>query len=234
MYVGTEDYLGRLEGGLREHGDPERAQGQKSYMKEKFQFFGLRAPERRELTRDLLRKNELPPMEDLRTITESLWDRPEREYQYFGVELLERYVHHEDSLSMYEYIIVNKSWWDTVDRIAKNLVGGYFQMYPQQREAYIGKWLNSGNIWLQRTCLLFQLGYKEDTDVDMLFDVILELKDKNEFFIQKAIGWSLREYSKVDPGMVESFIKREKLSPLATREGMKVIGRASNRSRVTE
>lgn len=193
MYVGPEDYLERLESILAEHGDPERAQGQKWYMKEKFQFFGLKAHERRELTRNLVRKNELPPMEDLQTIIKSLWDRPEREYQYFGVELLERYGHQEDSISLYEYVIVNKSWWDTVDRIAKNLVGGYLQMYPQHRDAYIEKWLNSGNTWLQRTGLIFQLGYKEDTDVELLFDVIRELKDKNEFFIQKAIGWSLRE-----------------------------------------
>ena len=227
MYGGPDDYLDRLEGVLREHGDPERAQGQKRYMKEKFQFFGLKANERRELTRDLLKKNERPPMEELGAMVESLWDRPEREYQYFGVELLERYGHHEDSVSLYEYIIVNKSWWDTVDRIAKNLVGGYLQMYPQHRDAYIEKWLNSGNIWLQRTCLLFQLAYKKDTDVKLLFDVIRELKDKNEFFIQKAIGWSLREYSKVDPVVVESFIKRENLSSLATREEMKVIKSAT-------
>jgi 3-methyladenine DNA glycosylase AlkD len=122
-----------------------------------------------------------------------------------------------------EYIIENKSWWDTVDFIAKKLVGRYFIEYPEYRDEFIEKWLKSDNIWLQRTTILFQLAYKEETDVKLLFDIIKKLKDIDEFFIQKAIGWSLREYSRTDPDKVEKFIKENDLSNLSSKEGMRII-----------
>ena len=122
-------------------------------------------------------------------------------------------------------MITHKSWWDTIDRIAKKLVGEYFKVFPDKVDPYIEKWLESDNIWLQRTCLLFQLGYKEETDVDLLFKLVEELSEIDEFFIQKAIGWALREYSKIDPEVIRNFITSHDLSSLATREGLKIINK---------
>ncbi len=219
------EYVAKVEEALEEQADPERAEDKKEYMRNKFEFFGIDAQPRRKVTREFKRKENRPDHEDLERVIEELWKKPEREIQYFGSELVERYKKEftEDIIELFEFMITNKSWWDTVDRIAKKSVGEYFRKYPERREEYIKKWLSSGDIWLQRTCLLFQLSYKEETDVDLLFDIIEELKDIDEFFIQKAIGWSLREYSRTEPELVEDFIKDHELSSLSTREGMKVI-----------
>lgn len=120
-------------------------------------------------------------------------------------------------------MVVQKTWWNTVDYIAANLIGGYFQKYPEKRDIYIDKWLNSNNIWLQRCTLLFQLKYKEDLDTLLLSRCILELKDTKEFFLNKAIGWSLRQHLKVDPEWVRQFIEKTQLSNLSVREGSKYI-----------
>ena len=109
-------------------------------------------------------------------------------------------------------MIVNKSWWDTVDYIAANLVGNYFRIYHQQTHQTMHKWLDSGNIWLQRTTLIFQLKYKENTDVDLLTRHILALKDSKAFFIRKAIGLALKEYSKTNPDWVREFVDKTSLS----------------------
>ena len=107
--------------------------------------------------------------------------------------------------------------------IAKKLVGEYFLLFPDKRDFFIQKWLQSQNIWLQRSTLLFQLGYKKSTDSHLLFDLIIRLKEIDAFFIQKAIGWSLREYSKSNPDQVMQFIKKHDLSALSRKEGMKYL-----------
>ena len=173
------------------------------------------------------RKSNRPEYEKITQIIKKLWAKPEREYQYFATELVERYEKkfQEDIIDLFEYMITHKSWWDTVDRISKNLVGSYFIKFPNKRDQYLKLWLDSNNIWLQRTCILFQLAYKENTDYKLLFDIITELKGIDEFFIQKAIGWALREYSKVDVERVKDFIENHELSPLSKREGLKYINK---------
>lgn len=159
------------------------------------------------------------------TVVKKFWQLPEREFQYFAQELILKYEddYTEDIIDLFEYMLTNKSWWDTVDHIAKKLVGEYFKIFAEKKDQKIKEWLDSGNIWLQRTALLFQLGYKEKTDAQLLFDVIERLKNIDEFFIQKAIGWSLREYSKIEPLAVVKFTNSHQLSSLAKREALKIV-----------
>lgn len=141
-------------------------------MKNNFNFFGIKAHQRRKLTREFMQKNRRPNYEKLDIVIKKLWDMEEREYQYFATELLEKYEKKftKEIICLFEYMIINKSWWDTIDIIPKKLVGKYFNLFPEIREEYVQKWVESNNIWLQRTTLLFQLGYKESTDVEFLFD----------------------------------------------------------------
>ncbi|MBN2135876.1 MAG: DNA alkylation repair protein, partial [Acidobacteria bacterium] len=157
-----------------------------------------------------------------------LWNLEHREFQYFAVGLLDKYVKKVpgDFINIYEWMIINKSWWDTVDAIAANLVGLHFQRFPDLITPRTEKWMKSGAMWLQRTALLFQLRYKDKTDFDLMTRYIIELKDEKEFFIRKAIGWALREYSKTDPDTVFKFVKQNKLAPLSEREALKVIERS--------
>jgi len=119
------------------------------------------------------------------------------------------------------WILSKILWWDSVDVIAPKILGAWFKLYPEQIKPAIAQWLKSDNIWLQRSCLLFQLKYKEKTDTQFLTSVIDQLKDSNEFFIKKAIGWVLREYAKTDSEFVKEFVNSRQLSSLSRREALK-------------
>lgn len=220
-----DEYIQEITQIFKKQSNPDYAEQMKKYMKNKFEFFGIKAQPRRKATRKFMEKARRPGYDKLEIVIKRLWDLPEREYQYFGTEFLERYKkeYKEEIINLFEYMITHKSWWDTVDEISKKLVGNYFKLFPESKKGIIEKWVKSSNIWLQRSTLLFQLGYKENTDVKLLFDLVKELKDIDEFFIQKAIGWSLREYSKLEPELVKKFVEENKLSSLSRREALKII-----------
>ncbi len=216
-------YLTPLTRLFAENADPENAVAMKKYMRDLFEFHGIKSPERRVLTRQFLQEQGLPEIEQIEAIVKQLWQLPEREYQYFGVGLLERMRKRlqPDHAALLEYLITTKSWWDTVDGLASHSVGGLFARYPETRQRYLARWRASDNFWLRRTTLLFQLGYKGNTDVQLLFDLIAENLGSSEFFINKAIGWALREYSKTDPAAVQQFVAGTPLEPLSEREALK-------------
>lgn len=221
----VKEYIEELEEIFEKHADKEKAIQMGKYMRNKFDFFGLHAKQRRKLSRHLQKTDNRPPHSQLGQVIIKLWSKDKRELHYFAMELFERFKadFRIGDIKLMVYMIENKSWWDTVDFISKKLVGKYFKTYPQFKAEFNNKWIKSNSIWLQRTALLFQLAYKEETDSELLFKNIKKLKDIDEFFIQKAIGWSLREYSRTDPEKVDNFIKNNELSSLSTREGMKVI-----------
>jgi 3-methyladenine DNA glycosylase AlkD len=108
-----------------------------------------------------------------------------------------------------------------VDTLAGNPIGVHFQRFPDVREKTLAKWRKSENFWLRRTCILFQLNYKGETDFDLLCEIIRENLGSKEFFINKAIGWALRQYARTDPKAVKKFVKAAELHPLSRREAMK-------------
>lgn len=213
--------------------NPEEAIPMQQYMRNQFEFLGIRSPEREELFKAWVKQNGLPTIEELPGILTALWDMPEREYQYTALDLLAKMQRklEKEHIDVLEWLIVHKSWWDTVDGIAPNAVGYLFQKHPELITSYADRWIESGNIWLQRSAILFQLKYKSRTQEPLLFQYILQRADSNEFFIQKAIGWALREYSKTNPEAVRDFIQSHELKPLSRREGMKQLdkkGKASS------
>lgn len=202
----------------------ENAVHMEKYMRDQFPFIGLKSQERRKLSREFMKETKFDAQSIKQLIT-SMWELPEREYQYVAVDYLVKHKKRlkEQHIDLIEYLIITKSWWDTVDALASHVVGELFSKYPHLITKRGEKWLNSKNIWLQRTMILFQLKYKEETDEELFYSIIKKLKEIDEFFIQKAIGWALREYSKTNPESVRQFIHNENLSNLAVREGSKYI-----------
>ncbi len=124
-------------------------------------------------------------------------------------------------IHLFEFCIINKSWWDTVDFLASECTGRYFLLFPEQIIPKTGKWNLSNNIWLQRSSLLFQKAYKKATDTQLLSAYTLHLSASKEFFVQKAIGWILREYARTNPTWVIEFVNTHTLPALSKREAMK-------------
>ncbi len=222
-------YIKRIETLFSENANPEYAFNMKKYMKNKYEFFGINTPTRRKLTREFLRKENLPPYKNIAEIVKELWNKPEREFQHFAMELLFRYSKQlkVDDYKIFEFMITNKSWWDSVDYIAPNIVGTHFKLFPKLMKPISTEWINSNNMWLQRAAILFQLKYKENTDRELLFTFIKQRSFSSEFFIRKAIGWALREYSKTNPKAVLEFVNNyeQQLSGLSKREALKIINR---------
>ncbi|MEX0967898.1 MAG: DNA alkylation repair protein [Bacteroidia bacterium] len=206
-------------------GDPEIAQQQKAYMRNQFEFFGIKTPERRAILKEFITVAVLPEKSSLPAIVKSAWLQPEREYQQLMLDILMKKLKLKEPefLPLCEYMITHKSWWDTVDMIASNIVGRILLLHPELREPSSVKWIGSEDIWLNRTAILFQLMYKTQTDTDLLFRNILNSLPTNEFFIQKAIGWVLRQYSKTDPAAVEKFVNSHHLPALSRREALRLM-----------
>jgi 3-methyladenine DNA glycosylase AlkD len=126
-------------------------------------------------------------------------------------------------IQLAEELLVNNSWWDTVDFIAANIVGWMVSEYPELKRTAIPVWMRHENMWLRRTSLIYQLKYREETDTEILSEAIHTNLESREFFINKAIGWALRQYSKYNPDWVRSFIENTDLQPLSHREASKYI-----------
>ncbi len=217
------NYIKPLVKEFKNNANPTNAEPMAKYMKNLFPYLGVKTPERREITKKFFKENSLPPISDLEEIIRDLWELPEREFQYFAVGMLRKFSKKldKDFIELFEHLIITKSWWDSVDGIASWLVGSLFKRFPKLIKPYTEKWMKSGNMWLQRTMILFQLGYKDETDVKLLFKNIKKCMDSKEFFIQKAIGWALREYSKTNAQAVIDFVENNELAPLSKRETLK-------------
>ncbi|TSE09553.1 MULTISPECIES: DNA alkylation repair protein [Aquimarina] len=220
-----KEYIQTIESEFKKNGNPTIALDQKAYMRGQFEFFGLKATQRREIQKPFFIKEFLPKKGELHQIVKILWEKPQRDFQHFGQELTLKYVKQfeKEDIELFEFMVIHKSWWDTIDFIATKLIGEYFKMYPEQRDIYIKKWLASNHIWLQRSCLLFQLKYKEKLDPVFLSYVINSLTGTQEFFINKAIGWVLREYSRTNPEWVVEFTNKTELSRLSRKEALRLI-----------
>jgi len=219
------DFIQTLEIEFNRHSNAKIATGQKAYMRNQFEFYGIKTPIRRKIQKPFLDKAFLPPKTDLERIVKMLWKKPEREYQFFAQELVLKYYKQFDKkdIRLLEHMVTHKSWWDTVDYIAVKLMGAYFNRFPKQLDTYIDKWLDSDNIWLQRCCLLYQLKSKDKMDTKRLQYIIQGLLGSKEFFINKAIGWILREYSRTNPQWVYDFVAKNDLPALSRREALRLM-----------
>ncbi|TMV50725.1 DNA alkylation repair protein [Paenibacillus mesophilus] len=209
--------------------DRKEATVMKAYMRGQFEFAGIKSPLRTAIVREWLSGRGDVPAALLEETVRGLWELPEREYTYAALDLLAKQAKrlNERHLELLETLVVTNSWWDTVDALAASLIGPLLLRHPQLAPVHAEKWIASDNIWLQRTALLFQLKYKRSTDPDRLFDYIRRTADSREFFIRKAIGWALREYSKTDAEAVIRFVELAPLSPLSRREALKWLDRQS-------
>ncbi|MDR2779949.1 MAG: DNA alkylation repair protein [Synergistaceae bacterium] len=218
--------IGRMFFILESGADFEAAKQMKAYMRDQFSFLGIATPRRRKFCEDFLRAAASQEM-DWRFV-EQCWARTHREFQYLGVDYLGVM---KDKLSppdipKLERIAVAKSWWDTIDGLDR-VVGHIALAYPETNEVIL-EWSAGENVWLRRIAIDHQLARKEMTDTALLERVILNNLGQKEFFINKAIGWSLREYSKTNPAWVKDFIERNEkgLSRLSVREASKHLTRA--------
>ena len=204
--------------------DSEKASAMSAYMKNKFDFYGIPSPERKELCKDFIKSEKAAKGIDWELLDKCYEDN-HREMQYLVYDYLlamKKYLSYEDIDKIKTYITA-KSWWDTIDFLCK--VIGDIGLRDNRVGRMMIDWSKSDNIWLKRTAIQHQLTYKDKTNTELLEEIIQNCLDTDEFFVNKAIGWALREYSKTSPEWVKVFITKyqNELSSLSTKEASKYI-----------
>lgn len=223
MTTYSDELLARLRGAFEPARDPVRAAGMQKYMRDQFPFLGIPTSDRRRLAKEALSGLVSPTEPELIEASSSLYALAEREYHYSAVELVARNLRGcgPGFLAHARWLVTHHSWWDTVDGLAADAVGPLVQQHPELAKE-MDAWVIDHDIWVARTAILHQLRYKARTDAGRLFRYCELQAGHKDFFIRKAIGWALREYSKTDRDAVRSFIEshNDSLSGLSKREGM--------------
>lgn len=218
------EFLNHLENLLLAQGDTALQEPMKKYMKNHFDFFGVKSPERKAIFSKVFKDLGLPSKENYKAEILALMKYPKREMQYCAIDLAIRCQKKYSSINDFNYIselLATKSWWDSVDGIAPNILGNYLLQFPSKTEEVLNYYMASNNLWWHRSCILFQLKYKQKTNQELLFSLCDHFSSSKEFFIRKAIGWALREYARTNPMAVYQFVDNTQLSNLSIREANK-------------
>ena len=202
----------------------ENAAAMSAYMKNKFEFYGIPSPDRKKLCNEFLKTEKAAKTVDW-SFLDKCYEDEHRELQYLVFDYLlamKKYVNYEDIVKIKHYI-TTRSWWDTTDFLCK--VIGDIGLRDKRVRQLMLEWSEAENTWLKRTAILHQITYKDKTDIELLKEIICSCMGSDEFFINKAIGWALREYSKTTPAWVKNFIEKYKgtLSSLSIKEASKYI-----------
>jgi len=199
-----------------------------AYMRNQFPFLGISTPARRKVVTDALHGYLKPNQDELVELARALHELPEREFQSAGVDVLVHYKHSIDPTFLNEsaeFFITHKSWWDSVD--ALNPLIRHLVYTNPASVPLMYQWITNDNMWIVRCSLTHQLTMKKDTDAQRLADLCSTRAADTEFFIAKAVGWALRDYSHSNPEWVRGYVdSHAELAPLARREALKAIERA--------
>jgi 3-methyladenine DNA glycosylase AlkD len=214
----------RLRKKLIENSDPELARQMESYMRNKFKFYGLKTPERRKSSHDFIKLEKANKKIDWKFLDQA-WVDEHREAQYFVCDYLialEKYLKFEDIDHIFNYV-KSKQWWDTIDSLIKPI--GNIGLRDDRVNDLMLAWSKDDDFWVRRVAIEHQLLRKEKMNVELLNAILENNLGSSEFFINKAIGWALRDYSKTNPDWVKNFISKHHtgMATLSIKEGSKYL-----------
>ena len=223
--MGHAELISAIRSGLQAAADPVRAAGAQAYMKSEMPSLGVRVPEVRRIVKAAAK--ELPPgsLAELQSAVLELWRGARwREERYAAIDLtgLRLAAGQLGMLPLYEEIIRDGAWWDLVDGVSHRLCG-LLQTHREDMSPVLLRWSTDQDFWIRRASITAQLGAGAATDRALLAGVIEANLADSEFFIRKAIGWSLRQHARTDPEWVRAFVAEheERLSGLSRREALK-------------
>jgi 3-methyladenine DNA glycosylase AlkD len=219
-------FVDELKFELHKNSNREVAIPMENYLKNNFSCLGIKTVERRTIFKSIYEKHNPEIKSNYRTITWELFQEKEREFHHCAIDLIQKEIKKKfifEDIKLIENLVITNSWWDTVDFIAKYLVGGYLEQFPEETLKVIEHFSNAENMWLNRSAIIFQLSYKENTNFDLLKSECEKHKHSKEFFIQKAIGWALRDYSRFNPNGVKQYVQSTNLKPLSQKEALRLL-----------
>ncbi len=226
-----DELRARLRAALSAAGDPERALAQQAYLKSEMPHYGIGSPELKVLLRSFLAEFKPSSRAEWEQTVRVLWDgATHREERYAAIGFAQHRAAKKwqdpDALDLYRHLISTGAWWDLVDTVAGDLVGGVLASYRRKTTPTMREWATADDLWLRRAAILCQLKHGTDTDLDLLLYAIEANVDDTSFWLRKAIGWALRQYARTDPEWVRAEVARlgSRLSGLSQREALKHLG----------
>jgi len=207
-----------------QHKNEEQAQRMSKYMLNKFEYIGIKTPERREIFKNFFKEYKNGEKIDWEFVNKC-WENKYREFQYVAADYLKNMKDKLtiDDIPKFKRLILEKSWWDTIDNLDMTI--GALALKDSNVNKILLEWSLDENIWLRRIAIDHQLLRKEKTDIELLEKILKNNLGQTEFFINKAIGWALRDYSKTNPEWVKTFIEknRENMAKLSIKEASKYL-----------
>ncbi|BBM38337.1 DNA alkylation repair protein [Leptotrichia hofstadii] len=207
-----------------QHKNEEQAQRMSKYMLNKFEYIGIKTPERREIFKNFFKEYKNGEKIDWEFVNKC-WENKCREFQYIAADYLKNMKDKLtiDDIPKFKQLILEKSWWDTIDNLDMTI--GALALKDSNVNKILLEWSLDENIWLRRIAIDHQLLRKEKTDIELLEKILKNNLEQTEFFINKAIGWALRDYSKTNPEWVKTFIEknRENMAKLSIKEASKYL-----------
>lgn len=204
--------------------DEDNARLMASYMRDQFEFYGIHTPERRAVYKSVVSRDKKAGTVDW-DFLEQCWEDPHREFQYVVTDYLaamQKHLTYGDVAAIERYVRT-KQWWDTIDGLDRII--GNIAFTDRRIDALMLEWSVDDDFWVRRVAIDHQLCRRGRTDDKLLEKIIVNNLGSKEFFINKAIGWSLRDYSKTNPAWVRDFIGkyRARMAPLSIREAGKYL-----------
>jgi 3-methyladenine DNA glycosylase AlkD len=216
---------------LKKAADPAKAPAMQAYMKSTMPYHGVPTPLLREICKEAFADLQFTAASHWQTQVLELWRGALfREERYAALLLaggrLALKFQTPSAMKMYEELIVTGAWWDYVDDIASHRVGPILRGYPEPMRRKMLSWSKSSDLWKRRTSIICQLGFKAETNLELLYACIEPSIGSKEFFLQKAIGWALRQYAWTDGAEVKRYVRlnHDRLSALSRREALKNVG----------
>ena len=207
-----------------QHKNEEQAQKMSKYMLNKFEYIGIKTPERREIFKNFFKEYKNKEKIDWEFVNKC-WENKYREFQYVGADYLKNMKDKLtiDDIPKFKRLILEKSWWDTIDNLDMTI--GALALKDSNVNKILLEWSLDENIWLRRIAIDHQLLRKDKTNTELLSKILKNNLGQTEFFINKAIGWALRDYSKTNPEWVRNFIEenRENMAKLSIKEASKYL-----------
>ncbi len=207
-----------------QHKNEEQAQKMSKYMLNKFEYIGIKTPERRKIFKNFFKEYKNEEKIDWEFVNKC-WENKYREFQYVAADYLKNTKDKLtiDDIPKFKQLILKKSWWDTIDNLDMTI--GALALKDSNVNKILLEWSLDENIWLRRIAIDHQLLRKEKTDIELLEKILKNNLEQTEFFINKAIGWALRDYSKTNPEWVKTFIEknRENMAKLSIKEASKYL-----------
>jgi 3-methyladenine DNA glycosylase AlkD len=223
--------LAKLRKALRRAADPQKAPAMQAYMKSVMPYHGVSAPLLRQVCKATFADEQFASASQWQRHVLELWRNARfREERYAALNLAgdkrARPFQSPAAMTMYEELIVTGAWWDYVDDVASHRVGPILRDYPTVVRRKMLSWSKSKDLWKRRSAIICQLGFKSETDLELLYACIEPSLESREFFLQKAIGWALRQYAWTDGTEIRKYVRRNRsrLSALSYREALKNIG----------